>query len=578
MKSAKLQAIALHVFWLFLLVLSVLFYQERTFADTSYFLFKVINEGFFHIQHNRLVLAISQIGAVSGLFLGLSLNKLLIIHSLFNAAFFYGIAACLLHVIKNKQAAWLFTILMVSSHWAYFSPYLEVFYAAGFVVLFFAAFANSAHFNKSYLIYYPLLWLALMAHPSIFLIVGAHLVFLFLADGKLTHQLKSVGLFYGAAVIVKVLSFSAYEVGRLKTVSETTVNWGKVLSDLAQNYGSHYLSVTLLLISIPLLFLISNKWKLAAYVLFSYLALVGIVLFNLKNGGYKWYNEVTLLPYILTILLPIFSVKSFIKSRFIPLVSIGLVLLLSWNISGIFERGELLTYRYQQMQSIASEAKDLHPEKSKFILVDKNYERSFTEAGMQLPYEFFLASSEFGPQNTVAIAMNQMMKVDSSKALLKQKDQILFWGFSAGPIAQLDTNYFKVNATEYQSLHAAAYSGNIDEYIDRTTLELIDFPKTASADTIISPLVQISIKDLILPSNLDHTINFSYHIYDSEGNDIIWDGERTPLEVDIKFNHQQRIDIRTPQSAGYYKVVIDLVKEGEQWFEKGVEFEISINE
>jgi hypothetical protein len=576
MNTAKLQAIALHVFWLFLLVLSVLFYQERTFADTSYFLFKVINEGFFHIQHNRLVLAISQIGAVSSLYLGLSLNKLLIIHSLFNAAFFYGITAWLFHIIKNKQAAWLFTLLMVSSHWAYFSPYLEVFYAAGFVVLFFAAFANTAHFNKSYLIYYPLLWLALMAHPSIFLIVGAHLVFLFLADGKLTAQLKSVGLFVGAAVIVKVLSFSAYEVGRLKTVSESTINWGRAFSDLAQNYGSHYLSVTLLLISIPLLFLISNKWKLAAYVLLSYLALVGIVLLNLKNGGYKWYNEVMFLPFILSIILPIISNKDNFKSSVSLMFSVGLVLLIVWNISEIFERGELLKHRYQQMQSISSEAKDLYPNQSKFLLEDDNFERSFTEAGMQLPYEFFLASSEFGPQNTVAIAMNQMMKVDSSKALLKEKDQILLWGFTIGPIAQLDTNYFKVNAIEYQSLHSAAYSGNIDEYIERTTLELIDFPKTASVDTIISPLVQISIDDLILPSNLDHTINLSYHIYDSEGNDIIWDGERTPLEVDIKFNHLQRIDIRTPQLAGNYKVVIDLVKEGQKWFEKWVEFNVLI--
>lgn len=576
MKSAKLQAIALHVFWLFLLVLSVLFYQERTFADTSYFLFKVINEGFFHIQHNRLVLAISQIGAVSGLFLGLSLKKLLIIHSFFNAAFFYGIVAWLFHIIKNRQAAWLLTLLMISSHWAYFSPYLEVFYAASFVVLFFAAFANSVHFNKNYLIYYPLLWLALMAHPSIFLIVGVHLLFLVLAEENLTNQVRPVGLFFSAAVVVKVLSFSAYEVGRLKTTNEITVEWGKVLFDLAQNYGSHYLSVTLLLIAVPILFMIAKKWKLAIYVVISYLVLIGIVLFNLKNGGYKWYNEVMLLPFILSLILPIISLNPVLKSSVNSVVSIGLLLLFGWNISEIFERGELLTNRYQQMQAISSEAKDLYPDHSKFILEDENYERSFTEAGMQLPYEFFLASSEYGPQNTVAIAMNKMMKVDSSKALLKRKDQILFWGFTNGPIRQLDTNYFKVNATEYLSLHGASYSGNIEDYIERTTLALIDFPNTAEADTIISPLIQISIKDLILPSNLNYTINLSYHIYNEDGNEVVWDGERTPLEVDIKFNHQQRLDIRTPESAGNYKIVIDLVKEGEKWFEKGVEFKVSV--
>lgn len=576
MLKAKIQAIALHVFWLFLLFSSVHFYQERTFADTSYFLFKVINEGFFHIQHSRIVLAISQIGAVAGLFFGLSLHKLLIVHSLFQALFFYGVAVWVFHIIKNRQAAWLFTLLMVSSHWAYFSPYLEVFYAVGFVVLFFSVFGNTVHFNKYYLIYYPLLWLALMAHPSIFLIVGTHLAFLFLADGKLTDQLKSVGLFYGAAVVVKVLSFSAYEVDRLNTVSETTEDWGKVFSDLVQNYGSNYLTATILLIVVPLLFIIAKKWKLALFAAISYLVLIGIVIFNLKNGDYKRYNEVMLLPFVLSLMLPIISIKPEPKSSINSILSIGFLILLVWNISEIFKRGELLTHRFQQMQAISSEAKDLYPEKSKFILEDKNYERSFTEAGMQLPYEFFLASSEYGPQNTIAIAMQEMMKVDSSKALLKKEDQILFWGFTIGPIAQLDTNYFKVMEGAYQPLNSATYSSSIDEYIERTTLKLVDFPRTASADTIISPLVQISIEDLLLPSNLNHTINLSYHIYDLEGKDVIWDGERTPLEVDIKFNHQQRLDIRTPELAGTYKITIDLVKEGEKWFGKGVEFNVLI--
>ncbi len=577
MLRAKIQTLSLHVFWLILLALSVHFYQERSFADTSYFLFKVINEGFFHIQHSRLVLAISQIGAVSGLFLGLSLHKLLIIHSVFNAVFFYGLVAWVFHIIKNKQAAWLLTLLMVSSHWAYFSPYLEVFYAAGFVVLFFAAFANSVHFNKYYLLYYPLLWIALMAHPSIFLIVGAHLIFLLFAEGSLTNQLKSIGLFYGAAVVVKVLSFSVYEVNRLKITDETIVEWGKVLSELAHNYGSHYLSATLLLIAVPLLFVIARKWKLALYVAISYFALIGIVLFNLKNGGYKWYNEVMLLPFILSLILPIISFNPISKSSINQLISIGLLVLLGWNISEIFARGEILTHRYQQMQSIASEAKDLYPEKSKFILEDENYERSFTEAGMQLPYEFFLASAEFGAKNTVTIALHEMMKVDSSKSLIEKESQILYWGFTAGPIGELDTNYFLVESSAYQSLQSTAYSGNVHEYIEKTSLKLIDYPKSSASSCTIYPLVGIEIRDLILPSDTSVAINFSYHIYNEDSTEAIWDGERTPLEVDVKFNYQQRVAIELPEKPGNYKVIIDLVKEGEQWFEKGVGFDVEVN-
>ncbi len=577
MVKAKTQAIAFHLFWLFLLFLSFHFYQERTFADTAYFLFKVINEGFFQIQHGRAVIAISQVGALLGVTIGLSLQKVLIIHSVYNALFFYGIALWLFHTIKNTNAAWLYTLLLISSHWAYFSPYLEVFYGASFTVLFFAAFANSTHFSKYYLVYYPLLWLAVMAHPSFFLVVGAHIVFLYLEKRKLTPELKSIGLFFSAAVIVKILSFSVYEIGRLQSTSDPVkVNWVQAVVDLSQHYLTHYLSVLILLVAVVVIFVATKRWKLALFIGVSYLLFVGLVVFSLKNGAYKWYNEVTLLPFILVLILPLISTKFASKSSINNVLGAVLVLLFIWNITSIYDRGDLLGMRYQQMQTIASEAKDLYPDKSKFILDDTNYERSFTEAGMQLPYEFFIASAEFGASNAVAISLREMMKVDSSINLIQNQNQILYWGFSVGPISALNENYFNLQSSPYQSLHSAAYSGAIDQYIDQTQLSLVKHPIHAKGGSVIRPLINIEIQDLILPSSTSAAINLSYHIYSSEGDVVIWDGQRTPLEIDIKFNYQQRIEILLPENPGNYKVVIDLVKEGEKWFNKGVEYDLVV--
>lgn len=63
-------------------------------------------------------------------------------------------------------------------------------------------------------------------------------------------------------------------------------------------------------------------------------------------------------------------------------------------------------------------------------------------------------------------------------------------------------------------------------------------------------------------------ISISYHWYTLEGSCIIWDGIRTPLPSPVSPGKAIEIDVqvKVPEEAGTYQLVIDLVQEGITWF------------
>jgi SpoIID/LytB domain protein len=64
-------------------------------------------------------------------------------------------------------------------------------------------------------------------------------------------------------------------------------------------------------------------------------------------------------------------------------------------------------------------------------------------------------------------------------------------------------------------------------------------------------------------------VNLSYHILDSAGRAVVWDGTRTPLGADVAPGQSKDLSIAfaVPGASGSYTLVVDLVREGIGWFE-----------
>ena len=62
-------------------------------------------------------------------------------------------------------------------------------------------------------------------------------------------------------------------------------------------------------------------------------------------------------------------------------------------------------------------------------------------------------------------------------------------------------------------------------------------------------------------------INLSYHIFDSAGNVVVWDGARTSIGADLAVGQARSINVAyvAPAAIGTYTLAIDTVREGVAW-------------
>jgi hypothetical protein len=63
----------------------------------------------------------------------------------------------------------------------------------------------------------------------------------------------------------------------------------------------------------------------------------------------------------------------------------------------------------------------------------------------------------------------------------------------------------------------------------------------------------------------DEGIKLSYHWLDERGNPIVWDGARTPLELEPGTSAELAVELRAPIPPGRYRIAFDLVEEGRFW-------------
>lgn len=576
--NSKIAILFLHLFWIVLIFFSIIYAQERTFADAGAYLFKVVNHVSFDIQHSRSVLAISQLAALIATIADLGLHKIIVIDSLWNCLTFYGIVVWLFHVIKDYKAAYLLTFLLTAHYLAYFSPFLEVFYGCAFMILFVSASNNQQHFEKYAIGYYVILWLALFSHP---LVMGAYLyyiVILFIDNKAFTLQLKKLVLFFFCALFIKILIVNPYETGRFITSFNSSLeDYIRLYTNLIQVFMRHSKPIILLFLGTISLLIFQRKYIYAILSFFGYLGLISLVVYNVNSSDYRWYNDVLNIAALLLLVVPLVLVFSSrddqrLNKYILPFLS----LLLIMNLFSIRTTAKSLHMRYSQMQSICSEAKDLYPNYSKFRIDDKNFEKGFSVVDLFLPYFSMMTSSEFGNVNTIVLAENEMMKYDSVKDALKP-NKVLMWEDYIVDISFFNANYFKINEGGYAYLNAAEYDGNLNRIIANTNTVILESPEKAESSELIYPLLKLSIDSgIVFPSNASHQFYISYHVYDKEGNIVEWDGLRNFVEMDFKYNFEQRIEVKAPSVVGEYLIVIDMLKEGEAWFEKPVSFKLKV--
>src|ERR1700749_3504358 len=169
--SRNYYSILTNTFFIVAAIFAIVFAHERFQADGAYYLFKVVNYEHFQVEHQRYILAISQMLPLLGAKLGLSMNPIIILNSLNNVVFFYLLFLYAVHYLKDKTAGvaiilfQCFGILHIQ-----FTPMYEIWYGTVLIVLVRSHLVQGRYITaKDLLLLGVIMTTVLFSHPLMFI-------------------------------------------------------------------------------------------------------------------------------------------------------------------------------------------------------------------------------------------------------------------------------------------------------------------------------------------------------------------------------------------------------------------------
>lgn len=127
-----------HLPWIVLMVLATYLYKERIFADSGFYVSQFINHQTFWIKSQRIVLGISQIFPLIGVWAGLPIKYVLLLYSLSHVIFFY-ILFLFVYYGPNRVSGLLIILSQtVGIIYSFYTPMFKLYYGVPLLITFYA--------------------------------------------------------------------------------------------------------------------------------------------------------------------------------------------------------------------------------------------------------------------------------------------------------------------------------------------------------------------------------------------------------------------------------------------------------
>jgi len=439
--------------YLFLLLLAGIYYKERIiFTDTSFYLYSIIKNKSFCIQHNRFGAICTQLLPFIAIKLGLSLKIVAIIYSESIIIFYFLVFLIIIKYFKNQKLAlvWLGFNTLIVSH-SFYWMLSELPQAVALFFIYFTLLNNVLLEEKTPIYFYPIALLLLVTvcftHPLVLFVEIFTLIFFIL------HQpLKKKIISWNLATILVILLIKSFY---FKTEYDTNAMSGIVnIYKLFPNYFNlqsnknfiqyliHDFYFIFFLFLLVFIFQIRYKQykKLLFTILFSfgYLLLVNI---SYRDGTNQFYIETQYLLLTVFGLIP-FSFDVFPKIKSVhKYTAVGFILF--FCIIRIAHSHEIFTQRIQWERNLLSKTETL-PNKKLIIVAEKKINNTLFMTWAS-SYEFWLLST-IEQNNSKSVII-----VDNNNELTWQKgyNKSFITKWEITPYNKLDKKYFIFNDTSY---------------------------------------------------------------------------------------------------------------------------------
>ncbi len=402
-----------------LLIASVVFFKERVlYADSAYYAFNLINEGWPAAEHNRNALYLYQLIPWAMLKMNFSITSVLVAFS-FCHVLVHALVFFILLKIKQPRIAMLLLLMQVLGiRESYFLTVNETALAISFSLLLLALLY---HFKshpqsvwKQTLCYALCILMAVFSHPMAIIILLFVFTYYFLSN-RLQPNNKNIAMqlgigFIGAFILKKIISHgSGYEddlYAQLNNTSNILANLKGVYSFNFFVGGLHWQSYFFYMYFIPvglflvaILYFIKNKqYSLLGFYALSVVGfwLLIIVFFNRGDGNI--FMEKNFLPWIVITLLPFVNIISLKDGKFSNFVMVVLIIIMCYQWKGVYDVKTFYVKRIQRMDALITKENPLNSSKILYSDSCMNYlDWGITWA---LPYETLLLSKIDGIRNT----------------------------------------------------------------------------------------------------------------------------------------------------------------------------------
>jgi hypothetical protein len=420
-------------------------------------------------------------------------------------------------------------------------------------------------------------------HPA-FLVVIVFLLLFELSKDNLTNihlwSLLILGIGWNIAR-TKLFPLSGYEADKMSSIADI-INYLPELKDFkSTNYFLHFVPnfwTSGIVVVLTIYLWIRSKKNLPIVVMlltvFGWLALILVID---RNGNSPNMYEYYYTLFGIFIALP-FSDIVFQKVKpmlYLPLI----IVLLAINLTGIYNSSYIYRERVQYFDRLNNYVHQSGY--SKGLLAMVNFQWGIGWSTWAFPFETLLNSALLSPDSAVTVYIaNDMARFDSTlnnPGLFIGPD----WCLHCYRSDKLNPDYFRIKSGAYFKINTnQGIIGKQPDTLPGIELKPVQQQMYSATDTFIMAQIElINNTGIVFPSMKNDTINIglNYHIYDSKGNMLVFEGQFTPLETDLHIGSTvQGMTVIVPKEKGEYLVEADMLNAGIRWFEINSRFRLIV--
>lgn len=558
-----------HIPWMVLFALATYLYKARIFADSGYYFSQFINQQSFWIELQRIVLGISQIIPLIGVWLGLEIKYVLLLYSLGHVLFFYILFLFVYYGLRDRRSGLLIILAQtVGIMHSFYTPMFELYYGVSLLVTFYAIWRLPFRYNVLYILVI-LEVLVLLSHPLAFMLF----IYILVYDFK-KEKLKPFKFYIPVLVVfLGALAFkyyvrSDYESQKLAWQFNYSENKQYLQFANPEYYRTiglfwirYYLEVLIAFFIVIVMLAKQKQWfrlLLVNGTFFVYLFLVT----SANTLEPSRYMEQVMFPFVAIVFIPLiygFSGNNR-QGRFNFAVFL-ISALVVYRLTVIYFGSEIFVKRVTQMEQLIETARQKGG--SKFVVSNEIVDHGYTSFNWSYPIETMLLSAIDGNDLSITIAPEEDLEFENNGTNVKA-NQFIFRRWELKNYNWLNKKYFHFDIGSYRPLNDTTPNANL-KYTANNLRITIDSKKIYQAlDTVWIPIKIINKGNVPVYSGKNNNIFISY-FWVSNNNVLSWSEIRTPLQSDIIGIMQQDIKVAVPGKKGRLQLKVDIIAD-DDWF------------